>query len=146
MSARKLKLNTITTGETLLDFETTDKYLISCVVFDGYLYSQGDVLTMFINNVNEPPVFDATTYYCTMPESNVRRRFCSPCGVLAVATVIIFTLIICPPLCVISCVCVCVRACLPACLPACVRACVCACVCVRVHAPHHELQLLFWLL
>ena len=66
-----MKLNTITTGETLLDFETTDKYLITCVVFDGFLYSVDDVLTMHVNNVNEPPVFNAGTYFCTLPESKV---------------------------------------------------------------------------
>ncbi|XP_070209794.1 cadherin-related family member 1a-like [Littorina saxatilis] len=73
---RKIKLNTITTGQTLLDFETTDKYLITCVVFDGYLYSEGDVLTMHVNNVNEAPVFNAATYYCTLAESNAGVSTC----------------------------------------------------------------------
>jgi hypothetical protein len=62
----------VPTGQVLLDYETTNKYLITCYVYDGYLYSHGDVLTMYVNNVNEAPVFSATTYYCTMPESDVR--------------------------------------------------------------------------
>ncbi|XP_070209665.1 uncharacterized protein [Littorina saxatilis] len=42
---RQLKLKTITTGQ--LDFKTTSKYLITCVLSDGYLSSEGDVLTMY---------------------------------------------------------------------------------------------------
>ncbi|KAK7483133.1 hypothetical protein BaRGS_00025629 [Batillaria attramentaria] len=76
VGTRKLKLNDIQTGETLLDFETTNKYLITCFVYDGFLYSEGDVLTMFVNNVNEPPVFDQTLYFCTMEESNAGVSSC----------------------------------------------------------------------
>ncbi|XP_070208597.1 cadherin EGF LAG seven-pass G-type receptor 1-like isoform X2 [Littorina saxatilis] len=52
-----------------LDFEKTDKYLITCTVFDGFLSSEGDVLTVHVINVNEAPVFSATTYFCTLSES-----------------------------------------------------------------------------
>ncbi|XP_076456442.1 cadherin-99C-like isoform X2 [Babylonia areolata] len=76
VGTRKLKLNTINAGETLLDFETTEKYLITCVVNDGFLQSQGDVLTMHVNNVNEPPVFSQSLYYCTMPESDAGVSSC----------------------------------------------------------------------
>nr|KAG5688776.1 hypothetical protein BaRGS_030645 [Batillaria attramentaria] len=70
-NTRRLTLSSTIPSETLLDYEKTKHYLITCSVFDGYLYSEGDVLTVNVLNVNEPPVFDASTYFCTMYESKV---------------------------------------------------------------------------
>nr|KAG5696684.1 hypothetical protein BaRGS_012053 [Batillaria attramentaria] len=75
---KELWLDAPSDGQTLLDYETTNKYLITCTAYDGFLYSEGDVLTLYVDNVNEPPVFDQPLYFCTMYEP---RLFASSSGV-----------------------------------------------------------------
>ncbi|ESP03362.1 hypothetical protein LOTGIDRAFT_237680 [Lottia gigantea] len=64
-------------GRTFLDFETTPKYIITCTVSDGFLTSQGEVLTVNVNNVNEAPIFRETLFYCTMDESMAGESACN---------------------------------------------------------------------
>ncbi|KAK0066182.1 protocadherin Fat 3 [Biomphalaria pfeifferi] len=76
-SANRIKLATSINGVGPLDYETTTQYEITCVVNDGFLESQNEVLTLKISNVNEPPVFDEIAYYCDLDESSAGGSSCA---------------------------------------------------------------------
>ncbi|XP_059159706.1 protocadherin Fat 4-like [Physella acuta] len=73
----KLRLSTLTGVTNPLDYETINQYKITCVLNDGFLDSQGDVLTLNVQNVNEPPTFDEIAYYCDLDESNTGGSSCN---------------------------------------------------------------------
>ncbi|XP_012943267.1 cadherin-related family member 1 [Aplysia californica] len=73
---RRLRLSTLASGAVPVDYERINLYLITCVVSDGYLDSVDDVLTLNIENINEPPEFDEIAYYCDMDESDIGVSSC----------------------------------------------------------------------
>ncbi|KAK7469931.1 hypothetical protein BaRGS_00036035 [Batillaria attramentaria] len=77
--SKRLKLATVSSGQTLLDYDSgTRQYKITCIADDGALSSSGDVLTVNVENVNEAPVFSSSMYYCTLTESDAGVSQCSP--------------------------------------------------------------------
>ncbi|XP_059170386.1 protocadherin Fat 4-like [Physella acuta] len=73
---QKLRLSTLANAANPLDYETTSQYKITCVLSDGFLDSQNDVLTLNVQNVNEAPTFDEIAYYCDLYESNAGVSLC----------------------------------------------------------------------
>ncbi|CAL1532686.1 unnamed protein product [Lymnaea stagnalis] len=71
--------NTITlSASNLLNYEVRKTYTITCRATDGYLSTDGnDVLTVNVENVNEPPVFNSNPYYCTIAEGAQRDHYCT---------------------------------------------------------------------
>uniref|UniRef100_A0A2C9KP40 Cadherin domain-containing protein n=1 Tax=Biomphalaria glabrata TaxID=6526 RepID=A0A2C9KP40_BIOGL len=76
-SSNRIWLENLPNGALPLDFETTDKYTITCLATDGYLESLNDVLTIQVINKNEPPVFDEIAYYCDLYEGSAGVSSCS---------------------------------------------------------------------
>ncbi|KAH9488398.1 hypothetical protein Btru_063313 [Bulinus truncatus] len=75
-TANRIKLSTLSNGAHPLDYESTTQYTITCTVTDGYLESKNEVLTVNVANVNEPPEFDETAYYCDLDESSAGGSSC----------------------------------------------------------------------
>ncbi|ESO92958.1 hypothetical protein LOTGIDRAFT_175623 [Lottia gigantea] len=75
-STQKLKLAKVPDGDTLLDFETTKFYNITCKINDGYLDNQGDYINLYVENVNEEPIFNQELYTCNLYESKAGVSTC----------------------------------------------------------------------
>ncbi|XP_059145834.1 protocadherin Fat 1-like [Physella acuta] len=71
--------NTITlSASNLLNYEVRNTYTITCSATDGYYSTDGkDVLTVNIQNVNEPPAFNSNNYYCTIAEGQMHDHYCT---------------------------------------------------------------------
>ncbi|ESP03385.1 hypothetical protein LOTGIDRAFT_171473 [Lottia gigantea] len=74
VNRRSIKLTNVT--DFPLDFETNNFYNITCVISDGFLDSAGEHLLIFVQNVNEPPVFQKTAQSCQLSESQAGGSFC----------------------------------------------------------------------
>ncbi|KAK6167550.1 hypothetical protein SNE40_021549 [Patella caerulea] len=75
-TSSKLKLVAVPDGDTLLDYESTNFYNISCVVNDGYLDSEGAYINLFVENINEAPTFNKDLYTCNLYESEAGVSNC----------------------------------------------------------------------
>ncbi|KAK0066190.1 protocadherin Fat 4 [Biomphalaria pfeifferi] len=64
--------------DNALDYEVKYRYTFKCTLFDGYLFSDGnDVLTIVVNDINEPPKWSASQYFCNITEGVVGGASCS---------------------------------------------------------------------
>ncbi|KAK6167560.1 hypothetical protein SNE40_021557 [Patella caerulea] len=59
-----------------LDFESNNFYNISCVISDGFLDSVGETIGIYVENVNEAPVFAKSQHTCVLFESPAGESFC----------------------------------------------------------------------
>ncbi|ESP00848.1 hypothetical protein LOTGIDRAFT_173039 [Lottia gigantea] len=75
-NSNKLKLADDINEPEPLDYETTNQYKITCILYDGYLYNEDAYVNLAVLDVNEEPIFKEESYSCSLYESEIGVSQC----------------------------------------------------------------------